>query len=151
MKYKGYNLTQNITENVEFQELIQNHCKEQINFFISKGIDFSVVANISNITFEPDLPNDLKDNLSKFSLFSLAGYTFQSAYIKEESLFFEAGFGKDNFGSLVQIPFSSIFQIIKNDNIVFINISATLENIDKNPKNKSMNVFKKNPNNSRFS
>ncbi|MGJ0358351.1 hypothetical protein [Aliarcobacter cryaerophilus] len=144
-------MTQNITENVEFQELIQNHCKEQINFFISKGIDFSVVANISNITFEPDLPNDLKDNLSKFSLFTLAGYTFQSAYIKDESLYFEAGFGKDNFGSLVQIPFSSIFQIIKNDNIVFINISATLENIDKNPKNKSMNVFKKNPNNSRFS
>ena len=144
-------MPQNITENLEFQELIQNHCKEQINFFISKGIDFSVVANISNITFEPDLPNDLKDNLSKFSLFTLAGYTFQSAYIKEESLFFEAGFGKDNFGSLIQIPFSSIFQIIKNDNIVFINISATLENIDKNPKNKSMNVFKKNPNNSRFS
>ena len=144
-------MTQNITENVEFQELIQNHCKEQINFFISKGIDFSVVANISNITFEPDLPNDLKDNLSKFSLFTLAGYTFQSAYIKEESLFFEAGFGKDTFGSLVRIPFSSIFQIIKNDKIVFINISATLENIDKNPKNKSMNVFKKNPNNSRFS
>ena len=144
-------MPQNITENLEFQDLIQNHCKEQINFFISKGIDFSVVANISNITFEPDLPNDLKDNLSKFSLFTLAGYTFQSAYIKEESLFFEAGFGKDNFGSLVQIPFSSIFQIIKNDNIVFINISATLENIDKNPKNKSMNVFKKNPNNSRFS
>ena len=144
-------MTQNITENVEFQELIQNHCKEQINFFISKGIDFSVVANISNITFDPELPNSIKDNLSKFSLFTLAGYTFQSAYIKEESLFFEAGFGKDNFGSLVQIPFSSIFQIIKNDNIVFINISATLENIDKNPKNKSMNVFKKNPNNSRFS
>ena len=144
-------MTQNITENVEFQELIQNHCKEQINFFISKGIDFSVVANISNITFEPDLPNDLKDNLSKFSLFTLAGYTFQSAYIKAESLFFEAGFGKDNFGSLVQILFSSVFQIIQYDNIVFINISATLENIDKNPKNKSMNVFKKNPNNSRFS
>ena len=144
-------MTQNITENVEFQELIQNHCKEQINFFISKGIDFSVVANISNITFKPELPNSIKENLSKFSLFTLAGYTFQSAHIKEECLYFEAGFGKDNFGSLVQIPFSSIFQIIKNDNIVFINISATLENIDKNPKNKSMNVFKKNPNNSRFS
>ena len=144
-------MTQNITENVEFQELIQNHCKEQINFFISKGIDFSVVANISNITFDPELPNSIKENLSKFSLFTLAGYTFQSAHIKEECLYFEAGFGKDNFGSLVQIPFSSIFQIIKNDNIVFINISATLENIDKNPKNKSMNVFKKNPNNSRFS
>ena len=144
-------MTQNITENVEFQELIQNHCKEQINFFISKGIDFSVVANISNITFDPELPNSIKENLSKFSLFTLTGYTFQSAHIKEECLYFEAGFGKDNFGSLVQIPFSSIFQIIKNDNIVFINISATLENIDKNPKNKSMNVFKKNPNNSRFS
>ena len=65
-------------------------------------------------------------------------------------MFFEAGFGKDNFGSLVQIPFSSIFQIIKNDNIVFINISATLENINQNPKNNSMNIFKNNPNNSKF-
>jgi hypothetical protein len=143
-------LTQNITENIEFQELIQNHCKEQIDFFISKGIDFSVIANISNITFNPDLPNDLKDNLSKFSLFTLAGYTFQSAHIKDESLYFEAGFGKDNFGSLVEIPFNSIFQIIKNDNIVFINISATLENSNKNPKNKSMNAFKNNPKNSKF-
>ncbi|MGJ0297597.1 hypothetical protein NG744_01445 [Aliarcobacter cryaerophilus] len=143
-------MPQNITENLEFQELIQNHCKEQLNFFISKGIDFSVVANISNITFNPELPNSIKENLSKFSLFTLTGYTFQSAHIKEECLYFEAGFGKDNFGSLVQIPFSSIFQIIKNDNIVFINISATLENMNKNPKNKSMNVFKNNPNNSKF-
>ena len=143
-------MIQNITENIEFQELIQNHCKEQIDFFISKGIDFSVIANISNITFNPDLPNDLKDNLSKFSLFTLAGYTFQSAHIKDESLYFEAGFGKDNFGSLVEIPFNSIFQIIKNDNIIFINISATLENSNKNPKNKSMNAFKKNPKNSKF-
>ena len=147
---KGYNLPQNITENLEFQDLIQNHCKEQLNFFISKGIDFSIVANISNITFNPELPNSIKENLSKFSLFTLTGYTFQSAHIKEECLYFEAGFGKDNFGSLVQIPFSSIFQIIKNDNIVFINISATLENINQNPKNKSMNVFKNNPNNSKF-
>ena len=91
-----------------------------------------------------------EENLSKFSLFTLTGYTFQSAHIKEECLYFEAGFGKDNFGSLVQIPFSSIFQIIKNDNIVFINISATLENINQNPKNKSMNIFKNNPNNSKF-
>ncbi|MEM5558548.1 hypothetical protein AAHK07_08495 [Aliarcobacter cryaerophilus] len=143
-------MSQNIIENLEFQELIQNHCKEQLDFFISKGIDFSVVANISNITFNPELPNSIKENLSKFSLFTLTGYTFQSAYIKEECLYFEAGFGKDNFGSLVQIPFSSIFQIIKNDNIVFINISATLESINQNPKNNSMNVFKKNPNNSKF-
>lgn len=143
-------MSQNIIENLEFQELIQNHCKEQLDFFISKGIDFSVVANISNITFNPELPNSIKENLSKFSLFTLTGYTFQSAYIKEECLYFEAGFGKDNFGSLVQIPFSSIFQIIKNDNIVFINISATLESINQNPKNNSMNVFKNNPNNSKF-
>ena len=88
-------MPQNITENLEFQELIQNHCKEQLNFFISKGIDFSIVANISNITFNPELPNSIKENLSKFSLFTLTGYTFQSAHIKEECLYFEAGFGKD--------------------------------------------------------
>lgn len=54
-------MPQNITENLEFQDLIQNHCKEQLNFFISKGIDFSIVANISNITFNPELPNSIKE------------------------------------------------------------------------------------------
>jgi hypothetical protein len=77
-------LPQNITENLEFQDLIQNHCKEQLNFFISKGIDFSIVANISNITFNPELPNSIKENLSKFSLFTLTGYTFHHLSSKEQ-------------------------------------------------------------------
>lgn len=143
-------MKKNIIENIEIQELLEKHCKETIEFFISKDIEFNLIANISNTIFHPDLPSNLKDNLSKFSLFSLAGYTFKSAHIKDDFFYFEAGFGKDNFGSLVKIPFNSIFQIIKDDNIIFINTSATFDNIVKNPKNNSMNVFKSNPNNKKF-
>lgn len=143
-------MKKNIIENIEIQELLEKHCKETIEFFISKDIEFNLIANISNTIFHPDLPSNLKDNLSKFSLFSLAGYTFKSAHIKDGFFYFEAGFGKDNFGSLVKIPFNSIFQIIKDDNIIFINTSATFDNIVKNPKNNSMNVFKSNPNNKKF-
>ncbi|RXI28498.1 hypothetical protein CRU89_00670 [Aliarcobacter trophiarum] len=150
VRYKEFILVKNIMENIEIQELLQKHCKEIINSFISKDIDFSIIANISNSSFHPKLPSDLQDNLSKFSIFSLAGYTFKSAHLKDESLCFEAGFGKDNFGSLVKIPLNSIFQIIKDDNIIFINTSATFDNIVKNPKNNSINLFKSNPNNKKF-
>ena len=143
-------MKKNIMENIEVQELLENHCKEIIDFFIKKDIEFSLIANISNTIFQPDLPSSLKDNLNKFSLFSLAGYTFKSAYLNDSFLFFEAGFGKDNFGSLVKIPLNSIFQIIKDDNIIFINTGATFDNIIKNPKNNSMNIFKNNPNNKKF-
>ncbi len=87
-------MPQNITENLEFQELIQNHCKEQLNFFISKGIDFSIVANISNITFNPELPNSIKENLSKFSLFTLTGYTFHQHTLKKSVYILKLDLGK---------------------------------------------------------
>lgn len=146
-------MIKNIIEDSQFQELFKKQCKELIEFIVSKDIEFDIVVNIKDISFQPDLPSSIKDRLNKFSLFSLAGYTFKTLHIKENNLYFEAGFGKDNFGSLVEIPFGSIFQIVKDDNIIYLNLSATLDN--KNPKensskDKSMNIFKNNPNNKRF-
>lgn len=147
MRFKGDTMLKTIIENRDFMELSKKHVKDTIDFLIDKKVEFSVVANIKAMEFEPDLPNDIKKNLNSFSLFSLAGYTLQTTFVNDDFLCFEAGFGKDNFGSFVKLPLFSIFQIILDDNIININISATVDSFHKNLKKNSFNVFKNNPNN----
>jgi len=144
-------LLKNIIEDYAFKDLTQNHTKEIIQYIVAKNVEFSVVANIKAISFEPDLPKDIKEKLKQFSLFKLAGYTFTTVKIDDNFLFFEAGFGKNNFGSLVKIPLYSILQIIVDDNILYVNLSATIEKfIQKDLKEVSLNIFKNNPKNKRF-
>jgi len=141
----------NIIEDYSFKDLAQKHIKEIIQYIIDKNIEFSVVANIKAISFEPDLPKDIKEHLSQFSLFTLAGYTFTTIKIDDDFLFFEAGFGKDNFGSVVKIPLYSILQIVIDENILYVNLSATIEKFNqKDLKETSLNIFKNNPKNKRF-
>ncbi|QKF58481.1 hypothetical protein [Aliarcobacter lanthieri] len=140
-----------IIEDYNFKELAQNHVKDIINHIISKNIEFSLVVNIESVIFEPDLPKDIKKKLNKFSLFTLAGYTFTTVRIDGNFLFFEAGFGEENFGSVLKIPLFSILQIIVNDNIIYINLTATVEKFNKKDlKDNSFNIFKNNPNNKKF-
>ena len=72
-------------------------------------------------------------------------------------LIFEAGFGSDNFGSVVSVPLLSIMQIIIDETPVFINLSVYKDEVqeqsregdDKGVKN-SMASFLNNPENSKF-
>ncbi|MBL3520441.1 hypothetical protein ACNSOL_07730 [Aliarcobacter lanthieri] len=140
-----------IIEDYNFKELAQNHIKDIIQHIVSKNIEFSLVINIESVIFEPDLPKGIKKKLNKFSLFTLAGYTFTTVRIDGDFLFFEAGFGEENFGSVLKIPLFSILQIIINDNIIYINLTATVEKFNqKDLKDNSFNVFKNNPNNKKF-
>ena len=88
------------------------------------------------------------------ALFLLANYTFESIILHDEYIEFEAGFGKDNAGSIVTIPYVYIFQIIVDESVLSINPSATIIN-SKNDnkisqKQKSINAFKLNPKNKKF-
>jgi len=140
-----------IIEDYSFKDLAQKHIKEIIQYIIDKNVEFSVVANIKAISFEPDLPKHIKEKLNQFSLFTLAGYTFTTIKIDDDFLFFEAGFGKDNFGSIVRIPLYSILQIIIDENILYVNLSATIEKFNqKDLKETSLNIFKNNPKNKKF-
>ncbi|MFV7789646.1 hypothetical protein ACNSOP_05660 [Aliarcobacter lanthieri] len=144
-------MLQTIIEDYNFKELAQNHIKDIIQHIVSKNIEFSLVINIESVIFEPDLPKGIKKKLNKFSLFTLAGYTFTTVRIDGDFLFFEAGFGEENFGSVLKIPLFSILQIIINDNIIYINLTATVEKFNqKDLKDNSFNVFKNNPNNKKF-
>jgi len=67
---------------------------------------------------------------------------------------FEAGFGSDNFGSLVSLPVEAILQIIIEEIPVFINLSTPPKNVAKAPKEnglrRSMEALMSNPNNQKL-
>ena len=86
----------------------------------------------------------------------MAGYTFETARIVDDSLVFEAGFGADNFGSLVSVPMLSIMQIIIDETPVLINLANYEKNtvvkkeVDEGGVENSMASFLSNPENSKF-
>ena len=139
-----------IIEDIEYKKLVEEQIKENIIFLLNKNQEFSVTANIESATFTPELPKVIKDQMHKFSLFILSNYTYSTVQINDMHLSFEAGFGSENFGSEVKIPLHSVFQIIVDESIIYINSVATVEKFNKNVKKNSLDVFKNNPNNKKF-
>ena len=139
-----------IIEDIEYKKLVEEQIKENIIFLLNKNQEFSVTANIESATFTPELPKVIKDQMHKFSLFILSNYTYSTVQINDMHLSFEAGFGSENFGSEVKIPLHSVFQLIVDESILYINSVATVEKFNKNVKKNSFDVFKNNPNNKKF-
>jgi len=136
-----------IIENEDYKQLMCHQVKQTIEFLLNQGQEFAVTANLDSITFEPKLPNSIYTQLSKFSLFVLSNYTYSTIKIDDDFIYFEAGFGSENFGSNVKIPLYGIFQIIIDESILFINSVATVDKFNKDLVQKSKNIFKSNPNN----
>ncbi|PHQ66117.1 MAG: hypothetical protein COB99_00075 [Sulfurimonas sp.] len=145
-----------VINNKDFTQLMQKHMQELIIHFFEKEQNFGILCKIEDARFEPSLPEDIVSEFRPLTLFFLAGYTFETAHIQEDSLIFEAGFGAENFGSLVRVPLVSIMQIIVDETPVMINL-ATYQPEEKpkkisNPKGikDSMASFLSNPENSKF-
>lgn len=140
-----------ILENEEYKEIVCSHIKDNIDFLLEQNKEFSITVNVEATTFNPELPDGIKSQLQKFSLFTLANYTYTTIVVDDESISFEAGFGAENFGSVVKVPLHSVFQIVIDDSILFLNPVATVEKFNqKEEKRDSMSVFKNNPNNKKF-
>lgn len=139
-----------IIENDEYKNLVEKQIKETISFLLKKNQEFSITANIEPISFTPELPKVIKDQMNKFSLFILSNYTYTTVQIDDNYISFEAGFGNENFGSVVKIPLHAVFQIVIDESILFLNSLATVEKFNKNLNKNSFNVFKNNPNNKKF-
>lgn len=136
-----------------FHALMQKHAREVVQYLLDQKKTFSILCNIQRITFDPFLP-ELK-NLPHFSLFVLMGYTFESIELDQNALYFEAGFGKDNAGSLVNVPFDSIIQIslhntesksTPQESLLFTNILASFDSQPTSIED-SMRTFLQNPEN----
>jgi len=149
-------LLESLTNSKEFAQLMQKHTQEIIIHFFKEEQNFGILCKIENVEFNPPLPKDIISEFRPLTLFFLAGYTFDTAHIKDDYLTFEAGFGAENFGSVVSVPLYNIMQIIVDETPVMINLSN--QKIEQKPKkvvNKkgvedSMASFLSNPENSKF-
>ena len=128
---------QDLLNNNNFIHLMENHSMGLIDFLLENEIEFGVLCNLSEVEFVRKLPDDIFSTFKPLTLFIIAGYTFQSAFINDdEELEFEAGFGRDNFGTTVLVPIDSILQILVNETVIYINLTATIKRKGDNVKNK---------------
>jgi len=146
----------NVIEDIKYRNLMEEQIRDIIDYLIVHNEEFSVTANIKGLTFNPPIPQPIFDNFSKFTMFSLQNYTYSTLEVGEDSLSFEAGFGEENFGSIVSVPLLSIMQIIVDETPLFVNLAVykeeevvTKELDGKGVKN-SMASFLSNPENSKF-
>ena len=138
----------------EFQNLMQSHLKEMISLLLEENIPFGLLCNIEYVSFDPPLPQELSEQLQNVTLFMVAGYTFESFEITEHDIFFEAGFGPQNFGSVVSMPILAVLQIVVDETPLLINMAlpADIDNVEiEEPGVKSsMDALLSNPENRKF-
>ena len=149
-------MLENAIEDNDFALLMQKHIQEMVVHFFTKEQNFGILCKIDKVSFEPELPQEISEEFHNMTLFYLAGYTFETAHIKDDFLIFEAGFGADNFGCLVSVPLLGIMQIIVDETPLFINLASYKENrqttkeVANGGVENSMASFLSNPENSKF-
>lgn len=146
----------NLINDNDFAKIMQKNMENIIIFLFEKDQNFGILCKIESISFDPPLPEDISAEFRQMTLFFLAGYTFETASIVENSLVFEAGFGAENFGSVVSVPLLSIMQIIVDETPLLINLAnykkekKEVKEIDNGGVESSMASFLSNPENSKF-
>jgi len=138
-----------------FHGLMKKHIQEVLELLLQEGTNFSILTNISDVSFDPELPDEISKNFKPITMFFLAGYTFESTQFDNGILSFEAGFGNNNFGSIVSLPIEAILQIIVEEIPVLINLSAPPKTaMPKSSQDlglkRSMSAFMSNPHNQKL-
>ena len=133
-------MTINLFQTPEYRALIQTHIIETISYLFNKNQQFGLVCEVKSISFNPELPPEIKDTFQDNVLFIMTGYTLESAQLEETYFSFEAGFGSENFGSTVIVPLLAIKQILVGDNPIVINLANPI--IEKNEEEKENDLKK---------
>ncbi len=138
----------------KFSNMMGEHIESILEYLMDENINFSILTNLSEVNFQPPLPNDIRDSFKPITMFVLAGYTYESAVLDGDILSFEAGFGAENYGSLVSVPLLGILQIIVEETPIFINLSIPINTKPKKDKKKgvkkSMEALLSNPENKKL-
>ncbi len=146
-----------IVNSSSYGELMRRHIQDLLIYLFEQEQNFGILCKIEYLSFDPELPKSISGEFRPMTLFFLAGYTFESARIEQESLIFEAGFGSENIGSFVTVPLLSIMQIIIDETPIFVNLaqprvlrqSANAKDSSEGIKN-SMQALLSNPENKKF-
>lgn len=96
----------------ELRLLNNKHCVEYLQFLSKNHLSFNLLCERDAIDFSPKLPKEIHEKFGALVLFVLAGYTLESLMIDAQSVQFEAGFGPNNIGSVVQVELPGIIQIL---------------------------------------
>ena len=148
-------MTINLFQTPEYRTLMQTHIFQTIDYLFQKNQEFALACEIKYITFNPELPSNIKESFDDTVLFILSGYTFESAQLEKNHFVFEAGFGSDNFGSTVSVPLLAIKQIFLEENPIVINHAKPVlereEKKEESPsKQSSMEALLNNPENKKL-
>jgi len=134
--------------------MMQSHLREMMAFLLEESVPFGLLCNIDYVSFDPPLPPELSEQLQNVTLFMIAGYTFESFEITENEIFFEAGFGPDNFGSVVSMPILAVLQVIVDETPLLINMALPTRIDEAEPEEpgvkSSMDALLSNPENRKF-
>jgi hypothetical protein len=138
-------------ETQEFKNIMQEHILKTIEYLFSVNQEFAIACEVADVHFDPTLPEDLQNSLNEITIFMIANYSFESATLEENHLFFEAGFGSENIGALVQIPLLSIKQIFINEYPILMNIASSSEIMEESTEEvDSMSALLNNPENAKL-
>ncbi len=151
-------MLENVIDEAGFAKIMKKSIQDIIIHFFETEQNFGILCKIEEVSFDPVLPESINSEFRALTLFFLAGYTFETAKIEDGYLTFEAGFGSDNYGSVVSLPLLSIMQIIIDETPVFINLSVYKDKEesqavsvkDESGVENSMASFLNNPENSKF-
>lgn len=143
----------NLINNSDFQRMMESHLKDMMIFLLERDTPFAILCNLEHVEFDPPLPSDIYDQLQSVTLFMIAGYTFESFEVHEHHISFEAGFGPQNFGSVVSMPLLGVLQVIVEDTPLLVNMALVpkIEEKREVPGVKSsLEALLNNPENRRF-
>jgi len=144
-------MTTNLFQTAEYRTLMKEHIRKTIIYLFDQAQDFAIACETKHVTFDPELPADIKETFNETVLFVISGYTYESAKVDEEYFMFEAGFGSENFGSTVRVPLLAIKQLFVGEHPVVINLAepqlpqkqeerakSSMEALLNNPENKKL-------------
>ena len=135
---------------------MEEHISQTISYLFDNNQEFSVVCEVKHTQFSPEIPHNLKETFKETVMFIISGYTFESSGLEDGYFTFEAGFGKENFGSRVSVPLLGIAQIFVGDNPIIINHAKPLGKVQQKQENdnkaekSSMEALLNNPENKKL-
>ena len=132
----------------KFASMMHRNIYDLLNLLMQKNIQFDILVSTKFVNFSPELPQEIKSNFNpSVILFSLAGYSLSSVEISKDEIKFEAGFGPDNFASLVSVPIGAIIRISIDENPILINFATYSPSDSKTKQERSKQIFLNNPKN----
>ena len=134
-----------VFQSQEYKELSKENLFKTISFLIKNGLEFSIICYTKPINFNPAIPEDVI-KFDEIVLFNIMAYSFESCTVDKDNFSFEAGFGAENFGSILTMPLEAIIQINIGEDTLAINYYEPKVQ-EKKEKNNSMDILLNNPEN----